>query len=144
MTCTPSTDYLVDAEWVTPGSFIAGVGADSEDKRELAPEVLARSKVVVDVLDQCAQIGDLHHALDAGAMHRADVYAELGEIVAGRKPGRTTDEEVFVFDSTGMALQDAATAVLVVERARAEGRGVRLRLGRSSQPDPTLQGRTPQ
>lgn len=140
VTCTPSTDYLVDSAWVTPGSFIAGVGADNEDKRELEPEVLARSKVVVDVLDQCAQIGDLHHALDAGVMRRADVHAELGEIVAGRKPGRTTDEEVFVFDSTGMALQDAATATLVVERARTEGLGVRFRLGTSNQLDATTQG----
>jgi len=129
VTCTPSTTFLVEADWVAPGTFVAGVGADNEDKRELAPRLLGGSRVVVDVLHQCATIGDLHHALEAGVMQREDVYAELGEIVAGRKAGRRSDHETFVFDSTGMALQDAATAAQVVERAGVAGRGVRLDLG---------------
>ena len=132
VTCTPSTRYLVGPECVEPGTFIAGVGADSEEKRELDPRLLARSSVVVDVLEQCAAIGDLHHALDAGIMTRQDVYAELGEIVAGRKPGRTARDETFVFDSTGMALQDAAVAVIVLERARHQGLGLRLDLAAGS------------
>lgn len=106
-----------------PGSFVAGVGADAEDKHELDPELLARSKVVVDVLDQCVSIGDLHHALAAGVMRREDVHGELGQVVAGRRPGRTTESETFVFDSTGTALQDAAACAVVIDRARQEGRG---------------------
>lgn len=129
VTCTPSTRFVIDADWVSPGTFVAGVGADSEDKRELPPALLAGSRVVVDVLEQCERIGDLHHALEAGAMVRQDVHAELGEVVAGKKPGRTSDAEVFVFDSTGMALQDAAAAVMILERARAAGRGWSVRLG---------------
>jgi len=129
VTCTPSTRYLVGPECVAAGTFIAGVGADSEEKRELDPRLLAQSAVVVDIVEQCAAIGDLHHALDAGTMTRQDVYAELGEIVAGRKPGRTARGETFVFDSTGMALQDAAVAVMVLERARTQRRGLRLDLG---------------
>lgn len=128
VTCTPSTRFLVGPECVAPGTFIAGVGVDTEEKRELDPGLLARSAVVVDILEQCAAIGDLHHALDAGAMTRQDVYAELGEIVAGRKPGRTARDETFVFDSTGMALQDAAVAVVVLERARHQRLGLRLDL----------------
>jgi len=84
---------------------------------------------VVDVLEQAATIGDLHHALATGAMTKEEVAAELGAIVAGRVPGRTTPEQTFVFDSTGMALQDVAAAVVVYERARAKRRGRKVRLG---------------
>jgi ornithine cyclodeaminase/alanine dehydrogenase-like protein (mu-crystallin family) len=103
------------------------VGTDAESKRELSPELLAGARTVVDVLTQCAAFGDLHHALAAGAMTTSDVYAELGDIVAGQKPGRQSDDEVIVFDSTGMALQDAAAAALVLERALQRGRGQRVR-----------------
>lgn len=117
ITCTPSREYLLGRDDVRPGAFVAGVGADSPHKRELEPGLLAASKVVVDVLEQCATIGDLHHAIDAGAMTRADVHAELGAVVAGRAPGRSSDTEIVVYDSTGMALQDVAAAAAVFERA---------------------------
>ena len=123
-TCTTSTDFLLDGAHVTPGAFIAGVGVDAEHKRELSPGLMRRSLVVVDVLEQCAAFGDLHHAIEAGAMTAGDVHAELGSIVAGTRPGRTSPDETFVFDSTGMALQDAATAAVVFERARAGGIGI--------------------
>ncbi len=123
VTCTPSTEYLLGPGDVRPGAFVAAVGADNPHKRELAPALLARNTVVVDVLEQCAAIGDLHHALDAGVMTRADVRAELGQVVAGVTPGRTSANEITIFDSTGMALQDAAAAVLVYERALAAGPG---------------------
>ena len=74
---------------VRPGTFIAAVGADSEDKQELEPALLAQGAVVTDVLEQCATIGELHHALAAGVMTRSDVRGDLGDVVAGRRPGRT-------------------------------------------------------
>jgi alanine dehydrogenase len=123
VTCTPSRKpFLCNAD-VRPGTFVAAVGADSADKQELEPALLARSTLVVDVLEQCATIGELHHALQAGLMTPQDVHAELGEVVAGRKRGRATEEEIVVFDSTGAALQDVAAAALVYERAVAEGIG---------------------
>ena len=64
-------------------------------------------------------MGDVHHAIAAGVMHEGDVRAELGQVVAGTEPGRRTDDEIVVFDSTGMALQDVAAAALVSERAAA-------------------------
>jgi ornithine cyclodeaminase/alanine dehydrogenase-like protein (mu-crystallin family) len=79
--------------------------------------------VVVDVLEQCAAIGELHHALEAGLMGRDGVHAQLGEVVAGLKPGRSSDGEIVVFDSTGTALQDVAAAALVYEKAVREGVG---------------------
>jgi alanine dehydrogenase len=129
VTCTPSRTPLLAAADVPAGCFVAGVGADSDDKHELAPDLLARGIVVADVLEQCAHIGDLHHALAAGVMRRDDVHAELSDVVSERRPGRRSPSEVTVFDSTGTALEDVASAVVAYERAVAEGRGIRVRLG---------------
>jgi alanine dehydrogenase len=124
--CTPSKQPFVFSSDVAPGTFIAAVGADNEAKQELDPHLLAAGKVIADSLEQCAVIGDLKLALQRGLMTRADVHAELGEIIAGRKPGREAREEITIFDSTGTALQDVAAAALVYERAVNPGRGVRL------------------
>lgn len=123
VTCTPSQHWIVDYKDVRPGTFLAGVGADSEHKQELHPQLMKGNKVVVDVLEQCATIGDLHHAIAANIVTRTDVHAELGEIVAGRKPGRTSAEEITIFDSTGTALQDVAAAAIVYEGAVKAGAG---------------------
>jgi ornithine cyclodeaminase/alanine dehydrogenase-like protein (mu-crystallin family) len=110
-------------ESIKPGTFIAAIGADNETKQELDPQLIAENKLVVDMLDQCASIGELHHALDAGLMTRSNVYGELGEVVAGKKMGRTSEDEIIVFDSTGMALQDVISAAKVYERAKQLGVG---------------------
>lgn len=123
VTCTPARKFFLKREHLPRGLFIAAVGADSPDKQELEPEILGSSKVVTDILAQCAEIGELNHALRRGAMRREDVYGELGEIVAGRKPGRTSSDEIIVFDSTGTALQDVAAASIVYEKAARAGRG---------------------
>ena len=121
VTCTPSRKAFLRPDDLAPGIFIAAVGADSEEKQELDPEVLAQSKVVVDNLEQCAKIGELHHALDAGLMTRNDVHAELGEVIAGLKPARESADEVIVFDSTGTGIQDVAAAAVVYENAIKNG-----------------------
>ena len=123
VTCTPAKQFFVKQSWVRPGTFIAAVGADNEDKQELEPSLLFKSRTVVDVLEQSATIGELHHAIDAGVMSRNDVHAELGEIVAGRRPGRSSKDEIIIFDSTGMALQDVIVAAAVYEKAVKSGLG---------------------
>ncbi len=128
VTCTPSRAPFLERAFLRPGTFVAAVGADSPDKQELDPAILASAKVVADVLDQCAAIGEIHHALAAGRIARADVHAELGEVVAGRKPGRTSAAEITVFDSTGTALQDVAAAALVYEKAARIGAGTPIAL----------------
>jgi len=122
VTCTPSRRPLISLEHVKPGAFVAGVGADSEDKHELDPELLRGATVVTDVREQCARIGDLHHAVARGVMRVEDVHADLGDIVAGRVRGRASRDEICVFDSTGMALQDIAAAAVVYERAASDPR----------------------
>ena len=129
VTCTPSRTAFLMREHVRPGTFVAAVGADSPDKQELEPRLLAHAVLVVDVLEQCASIGELHHALEAGVLTRAAVHSELAEVLTGRRPGRQSDQEITIFDSTGTALQDVAAAALVYEKAVAKGKGVRLSLG---------------
>lgn len=128
VTCTPSKRPYLNQADVVPGTFIAAVGADNEEKQELDPGLIAASKLVVDNLDQCAAIGDLKLALKQGMMTKTDVHAELGEVIAGRKPGREGREEVIIFDSTGTALQDVAAAAIVYEKAVAADRGLRFDL----------------
>jgi ornithine cyclodeaminase/alanine dehydrogenase-like protein (mu-crystallin family) len=113
VTCTPSRTPFLRREHLRPGTFIAAVGADNPEKSEIDPELMMSSVVVVDVFAQARAMGDLHHA------PRAVVRAELGEIVAGRKAGRLSDDEIIVFDSTGAGFQDVAAAAIQYEHSRA-------------------------
>ena len=117
ITCTTARRFFVTRDMVPPGTFIAAVGADHEEKQEIEPRLLAAAKLVTDVTEQACRIGDLHHAIEAGVMTRDAVHAELGEIVAGRKKGRERDDEIIVFDSTGTGLQDVAAAIAVYRKA---------------------------
>ena len=128
VTCTPSRHAFVMAGDIAAGTFIAAVGADSQGKQEIDPALVASATLVVDVVDQCAEIGELQHALAAGLMTRDQVHAELGDVVAGRRPGRTHRDEITIFDSSGTALQDVAAAIAVYEKARATGRGAEVKL----------------
>jgi len=125
ITCTTATEFFVRNEDVPPGMFIAAVGADDTRKQEIDPALMAAAKVVADSLEQSCAIGDTHHAIAHGLMRKEDVYAELSEMVAGRKPGRTSDDEIIVFDSTGVAIEDAVAAIGVYEKARAAKTGAR-------------------
>lgn len=117
ITCTPSKRFYVKSTDIRPGTFIAAVGSDNEEKQEIDPVLLSKSKVVTDSTDQSASIGELHHAIVKGTMTKDHVYAELGEIIAGVKRGREREDEVIIFDSTGTALQDVAAAAIVYEKA---------------------------
>ena len=129
VTCTPARRWYLGRAHVAAGAFVAAVGADNPEKQEIEPELLASSAVVADVLEQCATMGDLHHAIQAGLMRREDVRAELADVVSGKRAGRTSPDEIVVFDSTGTALQDVAAAAQVYELARASGVGLTVRLG---------------
>lgn len=123
VTCTPARDPFLHAHHVRPGVFVAAVGADNPQKCELTPALMATARVVPDLLEQATQMGDLRFAIASGQLTAADVHGELGAVVSGRVPGRRADEEIFVFDSTGTALQDVVVASLAVARARERGIG---------------------
>ncbi len=128
VTATSSKTAFLTPELVRPGTFIAAVGADNSDKSEIAPALYAKSQAVVDSLEQCVEIGDLHHAVEAKALTPAQVHATLAELVAGQKPGRGNDEAITLFDSTGLGLQDVASAAAIYHRALERGAGDRLPL----------------
>lgn len=126
VTATPSKEPFLKRSSIAPGTFIAAVGADWENKQELEIDLVAAAKIVTDLTDQSAAIGELHHAIEQGFVTRKHVHAELGEIVAGIKQGRASNNEIIIFDSTGMALQDVATASMVYERALKTNTGQQL------------------
>ena len=116
VTATASTTPLVMASWVAPGTHVTSVGTGSPEKIELEPALLRRAdKLVADRVSQTERYGNLHHAMAAGVVTRDRVYAELGDLAAGRLPGRESASEITVADLTGVGVQDAAIAQAVVE-----------------------------
>ncbi len=116
VTATASMTPLVMASWVGPGTHITSVGTGSPEKIELEPALLGRAdKLVADRVSQTERYGNLHHAMAAGLVTRDKVYAELGDLAAGRLPGRENANEITVADLTGVGVQDAAIAQTVVE-----------------------------
>jgi alanine dehydrogenase len=123
VTTTPSRTPVVAREWVSPGTHINAIGADAAGKQELAPAVLTAAKVVVDDWAQASHSGEINVALARGELTPEQIYGSLGDIVAGKKPGRVTAEEITVFDSTGLIIQDLALGLAVYQRAREIGLG---------------------
>ncbi len=121
---TTARSPLVSADWISPGTHINAMGADTTGKQELDPELLRTGRVFVDDWTQAAAVGECQHAVAAWNMRDTDTAGTLGALVAGAVPGREDDRQVTVFDSTGMAIQDLAIARMVVERARRQGRGI--------------------
>jgi ornithine cyclodeaminase len=119
----------VRADWLPPSVTVIAVGSDGPEKQELDAGVLARADhIVADSLPQCLRLGEIHHAVEQGAITKEKVSAELGEVAAGLKPGRTSEEELIVCDLTGVGVQDVAAASLLMERALAACAGEKLAL----------------
>ena len=119
VTTTPSSTPLLQAADIRPGTHITAIGSDTAEKQELAADVLALADVVVaDSLEQCRTRGEIARALAAGAI-MADKAVELGSLLAGEAAGRTAAEQITVFDSTGVAVQDIAIATAVVDAVAA-------------------------
>jgi ornithine cyclodeaminase/alanine dehydrogenase-like protein (mu-crystallin family) len=128
VTCTSAREPLLGVADVRAGTFVAAVGADNPEKSEIDPALMAKARVVTDLTAQAATMGDLNHAIRAGAMQTTDVHGELGELVTGRKPGRSAAHEITLFDGTGVGIQDVAACVRAYALARLHGRGQPLSL----------------
>ena len=124
VTITPARGPIVKDEWIAEGTHIAAVGADKGGDQEIEGTILTRARVFVDDIRQCRTDGEINVPLSEGLITEDDLAGEIGEVVAGRKEGRTSDSEITVFDSTGIALQDSATVPLEYERAVAAGVGI--------------------
>jgi alanine dehydrogenase len=123
VTTTPSRTPVVAREWVSPGTHINAIGADAAGKQELDPAILTAAKVVVDDWAQASHSGEINVALARNELTQEQIYGSLGEIVAGKKPGREAPEEITVFDSTGLIIQDLALGLAVYQRAQERGLG---------------------
>ncbi|MBN1517241.1 ornithine cyclodeaminase family protein [Candidatus Sumerlaeota bacterium] len=115
-TLTPSRQPVVKAEWIRPGTHINAIGADAPGKQELEPELLAQARLVVDSWEHAAECGEINVPLNQGLINLENFAADLGEIITGKKPGRENDEQITIFDSSGLAIQDLACAVWAYQR----------------------------
>lgn len=126
VTCTPSREPLIEARHLQPGLHITAMGSDAEHKNEIAPQALAQvDRYVADRLSQTRVLGELHHALASGAVSDESNFAELGQVIAGHKPGRSDDRQITLCDLTGTGAQDTAIANLAFDRAVEAGKGLR-------------------
>ena len=124
VTVTPARAPIVKSEWVSPGMHIAALGADKGGDQELEGTILQRARIFVDDIRQCRNDGEINVPLSQGLIKESDIAGEIGEVVTGKKKGRTSDQDITLFDSTGIALQDSATIPLEYERALAAGVGI--------------------
>lgn len=117
-TTTPSREPTIKREWILPGTHINAIGADAPGKEELDPQIIKEGKVVVDCWEQASCSGEINVPFSEGMITEKGVYAQLDEIVSGKKPGRTNEKEITIFDSTGLAIQDLYTADLIYKLAK--------------------------
>jgi len=124
VTVTPARGPIVMDDWIAAGTHIAAIGADKGGDQELDPRILQRARIFVDDIRQCRTDGEINVPLRQGVIRESDIAGEIGEVITGKRPGRTSESEITLFDSTGIALQDSATVPLEYERAVAAGVGV--------------------
>lgn len=123
VTCTPSRSPIVKDAWVSKGQHFNCIGADAPGKEEMDPAILKRAKVVIDDWEQASHSGEINVPMSKGLFSEKNVYGNIGDIVAGKIPGRVSHDEITVFCSTGLAIQDAVTAKLAYDAARKKGVG---------------------
>jgi len=127
-TLTPSRSPLVFLEWVKESVHFNAIGADAPGKQELDPRILKTGKIIVDDIEQTIHSGEINVPISKGILSKEDIYGELGEIVAGLKPGRIKKEEITIFDSTGLAILDVITGYYVYKRAIDNNIGIKSNL----------------
>lgn len=127
VTTTPSRQPVLRREWIAKGTHINAVGADAPGKQELDEKILLDGTVVVDDLDQAIHSGEVNVPIRDGKFRREGIAAQLGDVVCGKKPGRSRPDEITIFDSTGLAIQDIAAARYVYDECKKSGKGNHMR-----------------
>ena len=123
VTITRSTKPLIMKDWVRPGTHFSCIGADMVGKEELDPEIFRTARVFADDVKQCCAVGELEIPVKTGIISPEDICGEIGQVLAGMIPGRTSDEDITVFDATGLAALDLVTAKTAAAAAREMGLG---------------------
>ncbi|MBN1157509.1 alanine dehydrogenase [Candidatus Woesearchaeota archaeon] len=120
VTTTPSRKPIVMADWIKPGTHVNAIGADAAGKEELEPVLLKKARIVIDNWEQASHSGEINVPIAKGVITRKDIYADIGEIVTGKKKARENDNEITVFDSTGLAIQDISCATEIYRKLKNE------------------------
>ncbi|WP_407282546.1 alanine dehydrogenase [Methanolobus sp. WCC1] len=128
VTTTPVREPVVKAEWIHEGTHINAIGADAVGKQELESSIMKKARIIVDDIVQASHSGEVNVPLSQEVISESDIHAELGEIVAGVKKGRLSDDDITIFDSTGLAVQDLVTANMVYTKALELGIGKKVKL----------------
>lgn len=123
VTITPSTEPIIEEGWISDGTHVNAIGADAEGKQELEVGLLERSKILIDEWEQASHSGEISKAVSEGVISKEDIHGNIGEVITDRKPGRQSEDEVTIFDSTGLAVQDVSTAWTVYQKALESGKG---------------------
>jgi alanine dehydrogenase len=118
---TPSRKPVVRKQYIKPGTHINAIGADAKGKQELEADLLRSGKIIVDDIEQASHSGEINVPLSGGIIKIEDIYGTLGEVVASVKKGREDNEEITIFDSTGLAIEDVVCAKIVYEKAKKRG-----------------------
>jgi alanine dehydrogenase len=128
ITVTPSRVPIVFVDWLKAGVHINAIGADAPGKQELDPEILRRGKIIVDDIEQTVHSGEINYPISKGILSKEDIYAELGDIIIGNKKARTSDDEITIFDSTGLAILDVTVGYMIYQKAIKEKLGTTIDL----------------
>lgn len=117
ITVTPSKKPIIKKEWVKKGTHFSCIGADMEGKEEIDPEIFRNAKIYVDNVNQCINVGETEVPIKTGILKTEEIVGEIGDLIIGIVAGRENDEDITIFDATGMALLDMATAKLAFRKA---------------------------
>ena len=121
ITIVSATEALLERAWIKPGTHIACMGTDTRGKQEVAADLVAHASLFTDEIAQSISIGETQHAIAAGRITEADITA-IGDVINGTHPGRSSADEITLFDGTGVGLQDLAVASVAAQHAQAQGK----------------------
>ena len=128
VTATPSRKPIIKEEWVKKGTHFSCIGSDMEGKQEIDENIFSKAHIFVDDLEQASNVGETEIPIKKGVIKKEDIAGEIGEIIMGTKPGRLSDDEITIFDSTGIAHQDLLTATYAIKIAKEKGWGTTVEL----------------
>lgn len=123
ITITPARSPVIKSDWVKPGTHFSCIGADMEGKEEIDPRIFTGARVFADDIDQCVRVGEMELPIKGGAFDRSLIAGEIGQVLEGKVGGRKSNDEITIYDATGLALLDLVTAKRAIELAKEKGIG---------------------
>jgi len=128
ITATPSREPMILKDWIKPGTHFSCVGSDMEGKQEIDENIFIDAKIIVDDITQAINVGETETAIKKNIIKESDLLGEMGDIILGNVNGRTSDNDITIFDSTGIALQDLITSKLALDLAEKKNLGISIKL----------------